>query len=869
MKWLHPGSDDTIINLKPRQIRACNSISISRNGLIAQGLDKVRGDNSLLIWDVLSETKTTDSKGNGIVISTPLQQLLPNEVVSSVEFIPGNSNLLLCGSYKFMREFDLRTGNTNFQCTGKSAYGIKVNPNNDAYFASYSEDGSFALWDRRYLQSTVIACEPALMFSRFFSEPSSRASKGNVSFRFSKSRAEEFAILQGGDTLRRWQLGVVPGSDSAESSSGRANRLLSGNQKQGYFSKNGSLFTSCVLDSKTDFDKVVSFDYAPKMSSHSTADFMCIRQNGQVFRMEVIESPDATVFDPYNNIAIAEPDGVTVLGPQAPVAAAPKSPNESEEDEASLKEVKKISKTLSAFLLDEEDDSDDEIEDSIPVEGVLDYQKLLNNDISMTMRHRALAGYGTDGAANFEIIASSNQEKSKVALRYIWRWLDHSLKNRDNGSAVYGCFDLGLEGVNGLWEGMSSKELVKRVSKSGMRKVSELDYLQAIDHMNSLDGKRVFVSSKIMGSTKDTTRQLCLKSIGWDFELQELEERLKELESRGRHAQAAGWALFHGDVDRCVTALASSRKERLRLMSTAVAGYHAYKDSTTNNLWREQCQRLATDLDEPYLRAIFAYITYGSWDDVLDEGSLPLTERLGIALRFLPDDRLAKFLSQSTERAIKSGDLEGISLTGLTSRVTDLLQVYIDKTSDVQTAALISILGCPRYFEDVRVQNWASDYRILLNHWGLFNIRAKFDISKSKFSVDRYGVQLGQKVPHQIFLRCFQCHGVIGKPSGSNHLSMAAKASRQMTGYPHKEHLSMRCPHCNYPLPRCAICLLPLGSMAPAFEKTSADDYLLFDRWPTYCLSCNHGLHAGHAKKWFEKYNICPVPDCNCSCNKK
>jgi hypothetical protein len=34
-------------------------------------------------------------------------------------------------------------------------------------------------------------------------------------------------------------------------------------------------------------------------------------------------------------------------------------------------------------------------------------------------------------------------------------------------------------------------------------------------------------------------------------------------------------------------------------------------------------------------------------------------------------------------------------------------------------------------------------------------------------------------------------------------------------------------------------------------------------------LSCNHGMHAGHAEEWFLQSNHCPVPGCYCRCNNK
>ena len=49
---------------------------------------------------------------------------------------------------------------------------------------------------------------------------------------------------------------------------------------------------------------------------------------------------------------------------------------------------------------------------------------------------------------------------------------------------------------------------------------------------------------------------------------------------------------------------------------------------------------MALELDDPYLRAIFAFIADDDWWDVLDESSLSLRERLGIALCFLSDKDL-------------------------------------------------------------------------------------------------------------------------------------------------------------------------------------------------------------------------------------
>ena len=208
-----------------------------------------------------------------------------------------------------------------------------------------------------------------------------------------------------------------------------------------------------------------------------------------------------------------------------------------------------------------------------------------------------------------------------------------------------------------------------------------------------------------------------------DFPSSALQSKIREIEKDGQIAKAAGWALFYGDIEECVNCL-SRGNERLKLMSTAVAGYHASKMNqlTSSTLtWKKLCNDLSVELDEPYLRAIFAFVANGDWQDVLDEQALPLSDRLGIALRFLNEEDLTRYLKNLHGKLVASGEPEGIILTGLaTPAAIDLLQTYVDRTSDVQTAALIVSFVAPKYVADDRVRVWLDEYRQLLNKWKLF-----------------------------------------------------------------------------------------------------------------------------------------------------
>lgn len=68
------------------------------------------------------------------------------------------------------------------------------------------------------------------------------------------------------------------------------------------------------------------------------------------------------------------------------------------------------------------------------------------------------------------------------------------------------------------------------------------------------------------------------------------------------------------------------------------------------------------------------------------------------------------------------------------------------------------------------------------------------------------------------------------------------------------------CPHCRKPQPRCAICLVNMGtpSCYDGPNPTSARSPSLtslrlieFSSWFTWCQTCRHGGHAAHMTQWF------------------
>lgn len=54
----------------------------------------------------------------------------------------------------------------------------------------------------------------------------------------------------------------------------------------------------------------------------------------------------------------------------------------------------------------------------------------------------------------------------------------------------------------------------------------------------------------------------------------------------------------------------------------------------------------------------------------------------------------------------------------------------MDRTGDVQTAALAGAFVHPGQIHDSRVERWIEAYRKMLDHWTLYTVRAKFDIAR-------------------------------------------------------------------------------------------------------------------------------------------
>lgn len=248
---------------------------------------------------------------------------------------------------------------------------------------------------------------------------------------------------------------------------------------------------------------------------------------------------------------------------------------------------------------------------------------------------------------------------------------------------------------------------------------------------------------------------------------------------------------------------------------------------------------------------------------IIDDKNLYLEDRVAFACFFLTDEQVVKWLSRINSQCRVTGSLEGLIITGLKEEGISILQEYVDRFQDIQSAALLMCreLGKPPDKAKLSVGvsqawMWLHEYRNLLNRWQLFVERAALDVELGNYQRNnpkndaddvkadavivaassgakprpstglRMGNPMGGKVgqsdkrtmyalpahndfPH-VYLRCHYC---------KESLPIDAMQNQQQTALLRKQKPIINfCPKCKKPLPRCYVCQLYMGFVNPHAE---------------------------------------------------
>ena len=382
---------------------------------------------------------------------------------------------------------------------------------------------------------------------------------------------------------------------------------------------------------------------------------------------------------------------------------------------------------------------------------------------------------------------------------------------------------------------------------------------------------------------------------------QQLEAALKDLISQGQSTRAALLAMTYGHHKLASNSLRSGQPTAThRELSLALAGY---LKGNSDAMWNETIQDITSELDDPYARAILAFVSNGNWHDVLAVTSLPLKDRVVVALIHLNDQDLTEYIETTREECISQGDIEGIILTGLTEYSVPLFQAYMLKSSDLQTPVLALSFTSPRYFTHPLVDLWREAYRSQLNTHRLFLQRVQFDMQATKLSVnpqDKAPKPLLAPAPRQVSLRCNHCDQALDR--NPEHMPPTTSDPPSSFGEPQRTSIfgdvksGTVCPKCGRHMPRCVICMMWLGMPEPyrkgavatvrqpaarppdpksskakrqkepgTQEGVQGAENLMKD-FIAVCRACWHMSHGSHAAEWFRGHDVCAVPGCDCRC---
>jgi len=795
-----PPNANLLLNLElvPKADRTCNELAWGSQeqdkNLLAVGLDKVRSETSLLVWDVEGSAIPANSPSAysqripSSGLRRPLYEHGQSESTVSVAWLVNKPMTLVAGQGpKWLRTFDIRAppprGRISVVATTKAIYGIAVDPFFPDHIASFAEgpQGAVLVWDIRNSEKPIVTINQSKPVSKIHWCP---------------TRTHMISVLQ--------KDGVAVKSYDLQHTSFGPTMPYSGNLDE---DNESIIFERNFQSSRASTQTLSSYSWHPSLENA----MLTISSNGSMNYMKIFER-------------------ITMSW----------SP--------SLDLVWGCGKHM--LICSKDNISTPEIE-----------------DISFTMRQRALDGYGEKALIKDEK-RMKEILKDKQLIR-LWQWLRRVRRPKDQDTRKGRSFF----GVKAIIKGEMSATVMNQKIKAAEKPKGRSN--------QSRIQEGAPISTKAYYSED---RRVALQLCDWDLNDQVLGDRLSKLCNDGEIERAAAMALFNKKINWAIDILSGAStflKPRANaapqdqrslpadpifpVVAMALSGYSEEKKT----YWSDMCRSISTQLKRPYLRAMFAFLTTEDEDFslVLRETEMELQDRIAFACKYLTDIKLITYVENVTTSLISGGNLEGLLLTGLTVDGIDLLENYITITSDVQTAILIILNAkVSEVFKDKRVSDWIEYYRDLLDQWRLWHERAMFDslVQASDSS---------KKIPQQISVSCTYC----SKAVSSNFLSTGgvmrmASGRFPMVGTSGRPVKAMACPGCCQPLPRCSICLLNMGSLSSHMQKSGAKvkmDNVVnnFNNWFTWCQNCRHGGHASHLTEWFMEHVECPVTGCNCCCN--
>ncbi|KAJ5888234.1 hypothetical protein N7495_008275 [Penicillium taxi] len=884
----------TSLSFPVRNQRYCNSVAFSTHGLVAAGLDRVRNDFCFNIWDV---NQRLSPSGGSKGFPEPLRKLASSEPITSIKFFRDQPDTVVTGvKGQFVRIYDLREGpgNPSLQFPTRCVHNLAINSLDENYIASCltSNESTICVWDRRVgarltsPSTGSLTNNPdsnqavaALQFNNIFD------SKSSIwSVRFSKTNRGCLGALSNTGHFKTFDIAKDYLTEDYRSP-------MDENLGQGSWRKFPEpVYTKHVRDVCTPFhhptrgcrekERVVAFDFL-NISISAQASAIALDGNGQPQIITARPPCPPVALSSKGALACGVSSKTSDIRSIHPLSDQISPISElvgnirnrvlsNSEIEMPPRSRKPLTRSLSSDPVPSCEGRERAL--SLGTLGTpLTAKEALT--LSTVYRLRCKEGYLFDAGLNQKIVAED------TALKDFWSWIERACFDSSYMETVVDGFDMNFLGVSNVWNNDKGQGFEKRHTSSkgdDTKKISD-GFVQLVEQLNIPEVKSCETSYP-------EHRRLCLHICGAAQSYDELEILVKKLSSEAQHTKAAALAVFQDEPKLAYLGLRSNEPAHAhKLLAMAIAGA-AKGDNSAD--WEETCADISKELTDPYARAILALVSKGDWNAVIKETTLPLKYRVEVALRWLPDAELSVYLKDATAEATSRGDIEGVVLTGLGYLAMGLFQSYIEKFNDVQTPVLAMshtvprIISHPTYIS--QYEAWRQTYRRLMNSWKLQLERARFDVGSRRFAVTADGRKLTPNPPQQVSLTCNFCTRPLTQHDSSTEgsLSGAGETVHQTVGNPlgSTTMSGTVCPRCGRHMPRCGVCTMWLGSPDPMSRSGIAADAEpnahnpseteVMRRFTVFCINCNHGFHAHHARDWFTRHKVCPVAECNCICDR-
>lgn len=782
----------------------------------------------------------------------------------------------------------------------RQCHQLSIDPLDENYFISASpgDPNIVSLWDRRIFGRAKFATAN----NTFDSQPlleitfatSSNPHAKIWSLRFSGHKRGSFAALSSSGQLRHYDAARYEGTVTNDAQHYRDSSFNSQHTQTWYMKRTAELAPYVPQSAEKDeahVSPVHTFDHLPPDILASGHAILAMRSDKTFERIPVPGQPPIIALTPTASFGYHDKGScrdaayktsgnpmaaeVTALDDKVQVALVaaktrPAAPVASVEDVLKPTKNRTRSRTsantrssnLKSDSLSSRERHDRYLDHGLPHAQIGLTDMLLLSDI---YRRRCMEGYMFNYEKNKTIVQDDHW------LVAMWDTIGSLQNMADKNGMVDGDIDLSYLGIHDLWMGFTETSTLRTTTSNT---ITPAAFSRSI--LNITQKKRVPEWDGVQ-TAHPSQRQLCLLVCGYFFGNTGLKAKCTEIYERGEAYKAVVVAYCHGRRDLAIEIIRTASRAGI-IEGTSLAAVIA-SDSVSKSM-RSLCEWMAEDAQDLYLKALLIHFVSGDWAPVVAMTQLPLLYRVAIGLRFLSDAALSKFLTTETKAAIAHGDVEGVVLTGLAESSTNLFQAYITKTGDIQTAVLATARTNPRYVDDPRWNMWKESYFWQMQSWREFIKRAQFTAQHNRLAVDRQGNCMVAQPPAQITLRCNHCQQSIARQTDTSAALLPAKTpgppshrARANAQTP-AQAAGTRCPKCSRPMPRCAICMLWLGSPDPNTQggaaALSADKEASPLAKVIYsCVRCGHGCHAHHASEWFAKHVKCPVPDCTCNCGRR